>query len=509
MNRFSPKSRERIWLTATALVAVLVGIKIAEGLWLLPAMVSLIGAGLLLYWLDSSSISKFILVGLLAGYIIGNRGFAQFMPVPSIPLLPGEGALALLVALMFIEQSRGGLHRWRWRGLDFLIIAWVVLGIGRMLFDGRTYGILAVRDFAMVYYSVFYFVTRAAMARDGEAGRMLLATVRNCAVPMGILFLISQKFPGIFLDTLLVKGVPIIFYKEDLVGLFAALGSILHFLRFEETGRKRHIVIGFGLIAILLSTNNRAAAVALATMAGVVILSGRWKLAAMLGIGGFLGALILLAMANFRNESWEVTPLYSIYEAIGSIADPTGKGTYTGESTSLKGDNNLFRWVWWQLVIKETWETAPIFGLGFGYDISAEFSREYFAGMANDFTARSPHSIFVTVFARMGIVGLLLFLAIVGVLIQGTLRAIRSSERDVIGAWSGAWAILASASFGVVLEGPMGAIIFWVLLGVASEMAGRSPTEESNDSATISRDEGNDTKNIPFGSAKSVTTLDL
>jgi hypothetical protein len=30
------------------------------------------------------------------------------------------------------------------------------------------------------------------------------------------------------------------------------------------------------------------------------------------------------------------------------------------------------------------------------------------------------------------------------------------------------WAIFGSACFGVVLEGPMGAIVFWTLLGVAN-----------------------------------------
>jgi hypothetical protein len=125
----------------------------------------------------------------------------------------------------------------------------------------------------------------------------------------------------------------------------------------------------------------------------------------------------------------------------------------------VKGDNNLFRWVWWKLAISETWHSAPIFGLGFGYDISAQFSREYFAGMANDFTVRSPNSIFVTVFARMGLVGLSLFLGIVALMFHYTRNALISSEPHELGAWAGAWAILASASFGAVLEEPMGAIV--------------------------------------------------
>ncbi|MDA8528783.1 hypothetical protein N9K67_08320 [Opitutaceae bacterium] len=79
-------------------------------------------------------------------------------------------------------------------------------------------------------------------------------------------------------------------------------------------------------------------------------------------------------------------------------------------------------------------------------------------------------AIFVTVFARMGLVGLSLFLGIVALMFHYTRNALISSEPHELGAWAGAWAILASASFGVVLEGPMGAIVFWILLGIASGM---------------------------------------
>lgn len=95
--------------------------------------------------------------------------------------------------------------------------------------------------------------------------------------------------------------------------------------------------------------------------------------------------------------------------------------------------------MWWQLAIADTWENAPIFGVGFGYDIAAQFSREYFADMADDFTARSPHSIFVTVFARMGLVGITLFLAVLALALRDTWVALRARDINTIGTWAGAW----------------------------------------------------------------------
>ncbi len=48
--------------------------------------------------------------------------------------------------------------------------------------------------------------------------------------------------------------------------------------------------------------------------------------------------------------------------------------------------------------------------------------------MANDFNARSPHSIFVTVFARMGLISLSIFVGIVALMFHYTRNALISSD---------------------------------------------------------------------------------
>ncbi len=143
---------------------------------------------------------------------------------------------------------------------------------------------------------------------------------------MGILYVLGGYFPGIIYETLTLRGVPLIFHKADLVGLYAAIGAVLHFLRYEETGRKHSIVFCFGLIGLVMTSNNRAAMVALAVMAGWVIISGQWRLAVWMGLGGIIGSLALVLVAYFQNESWESTPLFDIYEAAVSLTDPTGQG---------------------------------------------------------------------------------------------------------------------------------------------------------------------------------------
>src|SRR5262249_44478770 len=153
------------------------------------------------------------------------------------------------------------------------------------------------------------------------------------------------------------------------------------------------------------------------------------------------------------------------------IADPLGTGSYSGEDTFYKGDNNLFRAIWWRNVFEETLEKAPVLGLGFGYSLADRFVREYYPDASEEFTTRSPHNVLLTIFARMGIVGFLPFALILGLIAHRTARSLRSGIGDETRLWGCAWIVFVGACLGVVLEGPMGAVLFWSTLGMANSLA--------------------------------------
>lgn len=467
MSDPTPVWWERLWLGLAALGAVVLGLAVAQGDYLLPAAVVGGSALLLLYRFQPRSLSLVLLAGLTAGYVVGNRGFAQLTPSASLPLFPGEAVLGLLVAAQFLERSKGGMAGARFGPIDWLLSAWIVLGTARVVVDLRTHGLMAVRDYAMVYYAVFYFLARNAGQQSPRAPAVLTATARWATVLMGGLYMLSHWVPSLPLEALTLRGVPLIYYKDDLVGAFAALGAGLHYLRFEEHGRWRHLGLSLALVGVVGETNNRAAMLALIVVVGWFLVAGRWRFTAWLGATGLVAAVLVLAVATWQGRSWESTPLFEVYERVVSITDPTGQGTYRGDATESKGDNNLFRLVWWQQVIAETVDEAPVFGLGFGYDLAARFQREYYALAADDFNVRSPHSILVTIFGRMGAVGLALFLALILAIVGRTWRAARRAEVAELAPYCAVWAILVSSCFGVVLEGPMGAVIFWTMLGIA------------------------------------------
>ena len=86
---------------------------------------------------------------------------------------------------------------------------------------------------------------------------------------------------------------------------------------------------------------------------------------------------------------------------------------------------------------------------------------------------RSAHNYYPTLYGRMGIIGILVFLAITWQVLAGGVRAALAVRAgwlplEDLSYWCGAWAVLVSAVVGVVLEGPMGAIVFWSFLGIGT-----------------------------------------
>ena len=263
-------------------------------------------------------------------------------------------------------------------------------------------------------------------------------------------------------------------------------------------------VISLGLVAAMLATDNRAAMLAL--LAGVVVMAigGRWRFAVSLVGAGAVAVVAILFWAQLSGTPWTRTPLHGFSQRVVSVVDFQGRGDYSSaEGAESKGDNNKFRAVWWKTVVDETVSANPWTGLGYGHDLAEAFLRAYYADSDDEFTARSPHNLLLSIFARTGAVGLGAFLILCVVMCGRTWRAARK-EREEDGnmggspmppdphgrvaratqshglaaratqtewqgeAWCFVWAIFVSACLGVVLEGPMGAVVFWVLLGAAA-----------------------------------------
>jgi hypothetical protein len=475
----APIWRTRLYATGGSLLAVWLGFAVAQQELFWP-LLFLAGIGaLLVVRLQSLPLGTVLLGMAMLGYIVGNRGFAQLYIANSFPLLPAEFALLVGGVLLIVQCAFRRELPFRRDALSLALIAWIVICASRFLFDVRLYGFTAVRDFATVYYAGFFFLAQEAVREPAGRRYLTACLLAGCAI-LPLAAFLSEQFPMFFLNIFTLRGIPLVYYKGDLIGTFMAVGAVLFFMQFEARRQWWTLAASLGLIGAALATNNRASMLGLIIVTVLLAIGGRWRFAAVQVVAGTGAAICMLLVAHLTDRPWVQTPLNGLYERVISLADPLGEHTYSSEDAFDKGDNNLFRYVWWRAVVDETWGGNPYFGLGFGYDLADRFVQEYLPETGEEFSTRSPHNVLLTLFGRTGVAGLVSFLVVIGLMTQRTWRAIRHESSDNAGMWCGAWIILVSACFGVVLEGPMGAVVFWIMLGLAnSASAADEPLPEA------------------------------
>lgn len=498
------QNRQRLIVGTGVFVALLSGIAVAYGNLLVPAgLVGLTLAALIGRWLRGNHIG--LLLGLLLiGYVVGNRGFAQLTPAPGLPILPAEAALfwgSIWLVLQGTFSRRQPLFR---DAVSVALLVWILLSGMRLVIDLRVHGFYAVRDFALVYYGVFFLIARFAAA-DPRGRHFIHLGWIVALVALGVILPLYARLEEWFMTALTIRGVPLIAIKNDLAGTFAAAGTAYGLARWWGT-RERPIpwaLFTLMCLSAAIFLVARAAFVGLVVTAVVFLPGGRGRLASCLAAVMLAGVLIAAVQVGAGERTWTQTRIYDVVEHGRSLLDLDGSDRYVGEESRDTGDNTQFRLVWWRLLVERTWTMFPAFGAGWGADISSEFARDYlgFAGN-NDFTARSPHNVILTVFARSGLAGLLPFLTLLGLFaigarrLSGRARAARSAEppdaesneavKDAALACAAA-VIFVSACFGVVLEGPMGAVVAWTLAGAAAGrgVASRSPVESTSHATTL------------------------
>ena len=130
-----------------------------------------------------------------------------------------------------------------------------------------------------------------------------------------------------------------------------------------------------------------------------------------------------------------------------------------------------FRLAWWGTIIDYTVFGDHFWtGKGFGVNLADDDGFQ----STVDHSLRSPHNSGMTVLARMGVPGLLLWVLLQGAFVIGLLRAVLAHRRagDTQFAVAGGlilayWvAMMVDTSFDPYLEGPQGGIWFWAIFGL-------------------------------------------
>lgn len=151
----------------------------------------------------------------------------------------------------------------------------------------------------------------------------------------------------------------------------------------------------------------------------------------------------------------------------------------SSDDPGLEGTKQ-FRLAWWGSIIDYTVFGDRFWtGKGFGINLADD---DGFQSTA-DGSLRAPHNSHLTVLARMGVPGFLLWLAIQAAygfsLVRTVMRGRRAGDvwLSMIAAWILVYwiAMLIDTSFDPYLEGPQGGIWYWALMGFGAAIARLAP----------------------------------
>lgn len=123
-----PRLRTALVALAASLAAVVLGWQVAEGAYAWPALAAVTIVAAVLVRLIGLPFDTIFTGFLLIGYIVGNRGFAQLMPVPNLPLLPAEIGLALATACVLVRCAFERRLPFRQDALNWAVLAWLAVG---------------------------------------------------------------------------------------------------------------------------------------------------------------------------------------------------------------------------------------------------------------------------------------------------------------------------------------------------------------------------------------------
>ncbi|WP_095509599.1 O-antigen ligase family protein [Rubrivirga marina] len=389
---------------------------------------------------------------LLLAYALLGRG-AAYLGVP--PVYVGE--LAMGIGLITAGARLSLAAR---TPLVQLLVVFMLWGAACTAPYLSTYGVAALRDAALWGYGCFAIVVAALLLEDPERLRDVILRYRRFVVVFGALawLVLAIKGQGLALPRVPGTDIAIVEVKsgDTLVHVAGAAAFLLVGL-----GRPRLVLIALLAVTPLLA--NRAGMLSCAVGVGIAVALTPFasKPARLV----YLGLVALVALALFqptvtlgdRTVSGDI-----VVEKIESIVAP--------EDTGRLSNTREWRLEWWSKIVGYT-VGGPYFWAGKGYGVNLSVDDGFMSAAGE--SLRSPHNSHMTVLARSGVPGFLLWAALhlgwLASMLVHYARSRRAGDRTwmavfafLIAYWT---ALMVNASFDVVLESPMGAIWMWTLFG--------------------------------------------
>jgi hypothetical protein len=354
-----------------------------------------------------------------------------------------------------------------------LLVALMALVLARTLPFFGLYGFDSLRDSAIVVYGGFAFIVIGLLLEDARRINIMLRYYRIMLASLPAMFvgLFLTKYWGEHIPWL-YGPVPIVDIGPSMVGTHLAGTMVFALIGYRKVS-VAWVSVWLATLALVSATNRGATLAVIVPVAIAMLALGRHRLmlTTILAAVGIFAALLALesTFGEYEEAKDSIERPVSAHQIVENAKSMIGQSGHQAEGTKQ------WRLNWWDIIINDTID-GPNFwtGRGFGINLS---DADGFAGTGDRrgprSPTRSPHSAHMTLLARAGIPGLVLWVLVLvswfGVLIKAMLTArARGHERWLelfLFVACYAMAILINGSFDVALEGPVQGIWFWCLFG--------------------------------------------
>ena len=470
------------------MVMVIIGLALVSGLLIgkigILAVPVLVG-GLLVPVLALRIGYKFFayaLFAILTGYQFGGKGFAYlgYNPIFISELVLLLGILTVIL-MPFSSKIKLANRKLSWVFIPmFMWMAWSAFRTAPYV---AQYQLDAIRDAMLYIYALYAFLILILIPREMvEHFVNLYGRILPIFVFCGPLIFIITKFH--IMPRMPGSPVPLIFQKSGDMGVHLGGAAAFMLLRLDKFDRpyRQNLLwmmwLVWSIAWLTFGSINRGGLVSASAAIGVAMLlrpNGGWYRPLTLGVVVICFMLVTGTYSTLRINLGGNREI-SAEQIVNNFASVIGSGN--DEAGNLENTKE-WRITWWNKIIDYTF-FGDYFWTGKGYGVNLVISDgAYSEANAEAKGTRSPHNGFMTILARSGVPGLMLWLvflvAFLGTLLWNAVPIKKynlSSEQmrlSKIAAWLLAYACahLMNANVDVFLEGPMGGIWFWSLVGMS------------------------------------------
>lgn len=398
----------------------------------------------------------------LAGYAIAGKGFA-YIGIP--PLFIGEILAVVGVAILLTSRGLWQVMRMPPVWCAAALCGW---GVVRTLPYIAEYDVDALRDLVIVGYAVFGFAVAATVIASPWLLTVAIERYRwmakafLCVVP--ILF-VAQHVLGDAMPNWPWAAAPILHAKGGDVMVHCA-GIVAFWIAGFAGATSVWWMCGMLSIIPMAGIKNRGGLLSFLMVFAIVLVARPRSVWTQRLI---MAGLCLMLAAAISNVSFQlpgedrVVSFWQFAENLESMFISSG-------SEGLD-ETKAWRLNWWTDIVEYTF-MGEYFWTGKGFGINLADADGY--QVLKDGSLRSPHNGHLTILARAGVPGAVLWITTHIVWALMMVNHWWRSQRGGELRWAGLFlfilvywmAFLSNAMFDVFLEGPMGGIWFWSLFGL-------------------------------------------